>query len=268
MSVEKLSDASRIQREESPYAQILNTIIEHIKDNDAYRIYCYLYSKTTDWNVRKAYTSEMCGVAVSKAKKCWSYLNRCGLLEYIPITDDKGRFEKHDVRVLNGTRFKPDEPFLASKDEDQDHSESSGRKIHPVDKPVDWETTRLEIDPLLKKDSTKEGLEQKRESAPSRKSYCPGLEELIISDTARDIAQQKNLDIVKTALAFMAYAKSNGWLRTDWKAAFEKWLLDERSISAPQHITNQPNQIRCTAKEWGPGHPDWERLNNVEAANG
>jgi len=111
VSVEKLSHASQTSLEENPFTQICNTVTEHIKDNDAYRLYCYLSAKSLEWTVIKEWTAKVCGVGQRKAKQCWSYLERAGLIQYMVARDEKGKIIKHDIRVLNGTQFNPDEPF-------------------------------------------------------------------------------------------------------------------------------------------------------------
>jgi len=182
MTIEKLNNDSKIHRENSPYAQILNSITINIKDNDAYRLYCYLYSKSSTWNVAKEWTSKQCNVGERKAKQCWSYLERCGLIEYIVVRDGKGKIIKHDVRVLNGTKFNPNESFVKEKI-------PIGAEIAPVDVSVDkygrnynknnenvhhthrcknppgGETTRVDIAPLLNKDLTNKDFERNKEKS-------------------------------------------------------------------------------------------------------
>jgi len=156
MAVEKLSDCSRSILERNPFSQISNEIIEHIKDNDAFRLYCFLYSKSRDWNVIKSYASQICDVRETKSKKCWSYLARCGLIEYRVVKDDKGKIIKHDLIILNGTRFDKDEPFI--------NLESNQEKLstlHRVKNPPTGQSTRMEKRPLLNKDNKKERLKEK-----------------------------------------------------------------------------------------------------------
>src|SRR5688572_4919958 len=105
MSIEKLSDSSQVHIEQNPYTQVLNIIAAEIKDNDAFRIYVFLLSKSRNWEVVKEWTSKKCGVGERKAKQCWSYLFRCGLIDYIKTRDDKGMIKAHDLMVLNGLKF-------------------------------------------------------------------------------------------------------------------------------------------------------------------
>lgn len=115
MSIEKLTDASKSFIEENPYSQILNAIILHIKDNDAFRIYCFLSSKSRNWKVIKEFTNKVCGVGKRKSDYIWSYLKRCGLIEYVTEVDEETRkFIRTDIKILNGSIFNAEEPFKAT----------------------------------------------------------------------------------------------------------------------------------------------------------
>jgi hypothetical protein len=102
------------------------------------------------------------------------------------VRDDKGKFIKHDIRVLNGTRFNPDEPFhkptgavsapldkLSTQDDNDSqieieklevihnvsHSKTRETDHLSTEKPVQWcknplggQPTRVDFAPLLNKD--------------------------------------------------------------------------------------------------------------------
>jgi hypothetical protein len=182
MSVEKLLDASKTEIEENPYAQICNSVTEYIKDNDAFRLYCYLASKSRNWVVIKDWTNNFCRIGKRKSKQCWSYLERCGLIEYIFIRNDKGKFIKQDIKILNGTKFNPEVPFLVStgaetapldnKNESYPQVENStdinqqvSPPIHRCNNPPGGETARAVLYPLLNKDNTNKDFDKK-------KSFC------------------------------------------------------------------------------------------------
>jgi hypothetical protein len=173
MSIEKLSDDSQSRREQSPFAQILNEVIEHIKDNDAFRIYSYLCSKDRNWKVIKEWTAQVCGVGEKKARQCWSYLARCGLIQYVETRDEKGKILKHDVHVLVGHYFNKDEPFLNKKEIVVSTEAKTApvevihRQTHRGKKRLSGETTRVDFAPLLNKDLTNKDLKQNKD-----KSFC------------------------------------------------------------------------------------------------
>ncbi len=158
MSIEKLSDSSKIYVERNPYVQILSNIVEYIKDNDAYRLYSYLASKSRDWQVAKKWTAQQCGVGQTKAKKCWSYLERCGLIEYVIHKNEKGKILKYDMRVLNGSRFNRYISFL-KKYQAKNCQKPIGIESEPMDEtqwsrnPPTGKPTPLDFSPQLNKDS-------------------------------------------------------------------------------------------------------------------
>jgi hypothetical protein len=169
MSTQKLTDASKIYIQEHPYTQIFNNVIDYIKDNDAFRLYCYLSSKSRDWKVAKEWTAKQCEVGERKSKQCWAYLERCGLLEYVHKRDENGKFIHHDIRILNGSEFNPDEPFLKPTGAETAPVEklSTETPHHRCKNPPSGETTRVVFAPQLKKDITKKDFETKK-----RKSFC------------------------------------------------------------------------------------------------
>jgi len=71
------------------------------------------------------------------------------------------------MRVLIGTKFLKDEPFL--KETTSTGAESAPVAIHRCKNPPSGETTRVDFAPLLNKDVTKEG----KELLPNKdKSFC------------------------------------------------------------------------------------------------
>lgn len=123
MSVEKLSEMINVTHEKMPFTQISNNVIENIKSPIAFLIYAYLLSKSSDWIVQKSFLKNKFSVGNSTLKHVFSYLHRCCLIEYVLIKDEYGKIVKHDIRVLIGMHFKPDEPYIAS---------STGLKSDPM----------------------------------------------------------------------------------------------------------------------------------------
>ena len=113
MSIEKLSDDSRTKLQATPFTQIANEVIEHIKDNDAFRIFAYLSSKSRDWKVIKSHIQTICRVGQRKMRDIFSYFLRAKLIKYDQIIGDDGKFIRTDIVVLNGLDFDKNMPFLA-----------------------------------------------------------------------------------------------------------------------------------------------------------
>lgn len=215
MSVEKLSDNSHSIREQAPFAQILNNVIENIKDNDAFRMYAYLCSKDRSWKVIKQWTAKICGVGEKKARACWSYLARCGLIKYVETRDEKGKIIKHDIHVLVGYEFDEDEPFLNNN---QEHI-STGAETAPVDKThrgknrLSGKPTRVDFASLLNKDIT-----NKEKKINKDKSSC-------VSRNLKSKAQSKSKSKAPPKIDY-----SNG-LKHDWAPMMNEKASIERNES-------------------------------------
>lgn len=92
----------------------------------------------------------------------------------------------------------------------------------------------------------------KREPAaalPSKKSVlkktkCPENIHEVLTSEAQEIARKKNLDINNAFLSFSNYSKSKRWTSYDWKAAFLKWIVDERKNSAQKPLEDNRPKMR------------------------
>lgn len=167
MSIEKLTDSSKTIVEENPYVQILNEVTEFIKNNDAFRIWAFLLSKSRDWEVIKIYASKICGVGERKSEYVWSYLQRCGLMEYIKITDEKtGQYVRTDIKILNGTKFNKDIPFLNPNPKSTPAKAAALGKSTPAGTAA-AETAAADMTPLLKKDIQNKDLNKNKDKSSS-----------------------------------------------------------------------------------------------------
>lgn len=151
MSIEKLPRITDVSYESIPFTQIANEVIFKIKDNDAFRIWSFSIAKSPDWEVIKEFTEKQCGVGERKGKQVWSYLQRCGLCMTVIHRNEQGQIIKHELRILNGSNFNENEPFIKQK--------TSGAETAPIanhhrcKNPPGGETTRVEMSPLLNKEN-------------------------------------------------------------------------------------------------------------------
>lgn len=223
MSVEKLTDASKTTLEKNPFAQISNKVIIHIKDNDAFRLYSYLASKTREWKVIKEWTAEECGIGKRKAKQCWAYLERCGLIEYLTLRNAKGKFINHDIKVLNGAKFKKNEPFL----HEPTGAVSAPLDIHRCNYPPGGESTRVDIAPLLKKD-IKQNNDNNKKQRERLKAFTLPHDFIPTKQTQEKILK---LDLSQEILnaehrKFYLHYEDSGIKKTNWEAEYCKWMLN------------------------------------------
>lgn len=241
MSVEKFIpsfDEGVIKHETKPYTQILNKVLQECKNPEALGVWCYLQSRPENWVVSPQHLQNHFGMGRDKVYKLLNYLIDSNLLERKrPIMPD-GTYGKTNYIIRNGDKFMcknlstnplPDLPDTVKPDT------------------VNQYTTN-------KRESIKERESKKKRerslNSVQKKSYCPGTSESLISDQAIKLALEKKLDIEKLVYSFQTYAKSHGWTRSDWKAAFIKWILDERpSCHANSKEYQKPNEIRSTVPE-------------------
>lgn len=160
MSIEKLSDLSATEVEQNPYTQVCNKVIMNIKSPDAFLVWAYLLSKTKNWKVIKKDIQRQYGFGDTKIKQIFSYLKRSNLIQYVQ-NNENGSFGQTDIKVLVGTNFDKNEPYLNKKELES----TAGLEIDPpVKKTANdrWVNNRTcgFATPLLNKESTKQRKDQ------------------------------------------------------------------------------------------------------------
>jgi len=249
MSVEKLSDAYQVIPENVPFAQISNFVIEHIKDNDAFRVWAFSFSKSRDWKVIKEFTQKICGVGKRKADYVWSYLNRCGLVEYEKISDkETGKYIETRIRILNGTKFNPHEPFIKEKTTPAKNADMVTNSSKSVDKSTPALSASADMYPLLKKDITNK--EKEREG--SRKKRAP-LSIFKPDKESTALAKDLKLDLTAELKSFENRHKGK---KTQYE--FQRWLKSAFDYNQKSKASGSKIEVKSTVPEYGPGHPVWE----------
>lgn len=255
MSIEKLTKDSQIIIECSGFTQIANHIILHIKDNDAFRAYCFLLSKPGNWEIVKEWTIKACGISERKGRRIWSYFNRCGLLEYHQRKDKSGKITHWDVRILNGSRFNLDVPFLAKDCTDPvDNPISMGlpEANHKADFAPCGRCTSLENAPQVNKDLNKQrnninnierarGTKRLRTRQDIDDGFTPNEKHYLL-------AAQLSIDANKEKERFIDYYKATGKKMIDWNAAFNNWLRKcvdfVKQKANEHHITSMIKDVK------------------------
>ncbi len=95
------------------------------------------------------------------------------------------------------------------------------------------------------------------------------------SDTHKDIAQKLNIDVDRALEDFKDHALANDRICNDWNAAFRNWIRkandfkpqEQKIIHQDKNAKVYSNELRSTVQEYGPGHPHWEMINNIEKGN-
>lgn len=109
MAVEKFNTKSKVTHEKIPFTQVSNIVINGITDLEAGFVYIYLLSKSGDWEIIKSHIKNRFKIGDAKIKKIFSYLAKRNLIRNILIkTEDGSRISHHDIEVLNGSAFIPE----------------------------------------------------------------------------------------------------------------------------------------------------------------
>lgn len=236
MSVEKLSDSSRVNHEKPPFVQIPNKVVEHIKDNDSFRVWAYLLSKSGDWKVIKTHLKNKFNFGNKKMKSIFSYLARANLIEYVQTKSKDGTFSKMDIHVLSGLNFDIKQEFKSTLPVGQ----KTGRAVNGT----------YRSGPLLNKETTKERERtKKRESIRKRKKrrlplsddFVPELKlEAVMQEKAKEcgITTKEILD------KFKSYHKAKGTTASDWQSELALFLIRERP-KAKSILANNVKEIRA-----------------------
>jgi hypothetical protein len=240
MSVESYDP--RVTQEADPFFMISRKVVQEIDDPVAGFIWVYLRSMSSTWKVIKAHIQSHFGLSDDKIKKVFAWLNAHNLIQYRQQRLPSGEMGDHEIHVLNGRDyFKPENVQKSTKKSIKSKVVAGGGFTAP---PVNRTTGKsgTNINKQSNTDLTKqrERIPAQRDAAPSR-TYCPKSKAELVSDEAHEQARKKNLDMDHLADGFMAYAKSRGWKRTDWQAAFLKWVIDEK-ITTPTNVIKFGNR--------------------------
>lgn len=126
MSVEKT-----ISYEEIPYFQVYTHVVQNINHLEAGFVWVYLLSKPSNWQVIKEHLKNKFSIGDDKMKEILAYLNKHRLIEYITHRCPKGRIEKQEIKILNGSKFLNDEEVKELSTGDAKTDRSTGVKNQP-----------------------------------------------------------------------------------------------------------------------------------------
>ncbi len=150
MSYDHLNDESKTIKEGTGFTQINNHVINHIKNGDAFLVWCYLYSKTSNWKTIKSNIKNVYGFGDLKLKQIFSYLHRANLIKYVQTRGASGTFAPVQIRILNGAKFDKTQAYI----EDAPVVQKPARAVHRTNG----------NDELRNKENTKERKEHNTES--------------------------------------------------------------------------------------------------------
>lgn len=240
MSIEKYNP--KMEYEIIPFAQININVIQNITDMDAGFVWVYLQTKPKDWKIIKEHIKNHFKIGNAKIKKIFSYLAKHNLIEYIQENDEQGKFGQHDIRVLNGSKFKTYPQIDAGGSENR---------------PAVNRSTGFGL--LHIKENTKEI--KSREQAREKRVPLP--DDFILDERAIKRCKAKGINENEFLEKFKLKNKSSGKLSADWQALAMSWIITEN----PANPASAKSEMKSTIKEYGPGHPTWEAMNKWNKQN-
>lgn len=92
--VEKLQP--RLYKESLAFTQLLNETLNAINDAEVLGIYCYLASKPEEWEINKTQLRNHFKIGINKMDNIFTELRALGLLEMIPVKNNKGEISHWD----------------------------------------------------------------------------------------------------------------------------------------------------------------------------
>ncbi len=103
-------DIEAFKKEQKPYAQILNEVIQKcpIKHANEFLLWCFLESLPPTWKPNKHHLIDHFQISERTYERYMGWLNTVGLIEYRQERKKDGSFGKWELIVLNGTAFNPE----------------------------------------------------------------------------------------------------------------------------------------------------------------
>jgi hypothetical protein len=98
-------DAHEFEKEQLPFTQICNHVINNIQNVTAGFIWIYLQSKPATWVPCKHEIMKRFDISESTYKRHMAYLSHVRLVEYRQARGKDGKLGKNRLVILNGTKF-------------------------------------------------------------------------------------------------------------------------------------------------------------------
>jgi len=208
------------------FTTIVNETIDLIPDAGALGIYCYLASKSENWNICNVHLQNRFKKGRDYIKKKISILKEIGLIKTVAIKNEKGVILHWETSLIN---------HLSTHNTENPYCGEKLSTVHNTENPASGKPRRLEKPPLLNKRSSpiKERSKIKeRERKPVAIKRLP-LSDSWMPDQERQelvtLSANKNQCTIDYLInKFRMVSKSTGQTSVDWQAAFALFLSRER----------------------------------------
>lgn len=244
MSVEKFNPS--ISGESIPYVQANTHVIQNIDNLEALAVWIYLLTLPKDWLVMKSHIKKHFGIGDDKIKRIFAYLKRCGLIEYVRERDEKGKLRKSEIKVLNGTRFiNPKKPTGVKTTPLENHTCGKHPTTKNIKKQIKQKEKIIHIPTWL---SAEVWDEFKQYRIERKKPMTPLAEKKLIKELTK--LKEKGNDPVEVL---------NRSILNNWTSVYEL----NKNVFPFKPNKEKSNELRSTVQFYGPGHPDYDRINKI-----
>lgn len=124
-NVEKLSDVE-FDIERPPYTQVLNDVVQNMRQPDALAIWTFLQSKSSNWKVIGTFLQDHFGIGRQRYAAAMQYLSDQGLITYVKRRSEDGKMM--GTRVI--VHYKPKINAPSIQVSDMSVSPSVGKTHH------------------------------------------------------------------------------------------------------------------------------------------
>lgn len=259
MSVEKL-DFSYVRQAQKSFTTHLNQVMQNIPDAFILGVYCYLSSLPHDWIVNRNHLMKHFDVGRDKIKNAMAWLNANFLIEYEQDRNLDNTFSKSLIVVKDGCDFI--EKIINNQQHDSDGLKTSpaavagGLKFRSTEKPLDGKTAPTYIN-IKDTNTNKERERLSQNFEPNEEN------QKLLQETGQKSDKTPSELLVK----FKSLMRTKEIPIKQWQDRLSLFLINEKpanhaSDSFKNNFIARPvasNELRSTVKEWGPGHPDFDR---------
>jgi len=245
MAIQKFNNSTTISKEQIPFTQVNNNVIQNMKEMEAFCVWVYLLSMPPDWRIIKEQIKKHFGIGDAKIKKIFSCLNAHNLIRYEAIRNETGNdFSHWNIVVLNGN------DFIKNTDKSNTNNRNrTGSKSHRVrNAPGAIQGTTNKIKNNKDNKNKKERGEKKQKPLSLSQSSLEELKSKIDPGILQELSTNKiKLDFVYSK--FKSHMKSKS-IKQFNISELELWIKRELDYSKNKQksCAKEKNEIKSTVK--------------------
>ncbi len=252
------------------FTAVSNNTIRMLKDNlPCLGLYLYLLSLPDDWQFYKTQLCKDCKIGIKKLEKFINYLGTFGLVQYGQLRNAQGRFEQfqmhiYDLETLKINNLNVSRTIAQPVGQNCRTAETVRRSREAIQEIINKEENNIKKEILCASDDARTlYFDQFWNIYPKKKDKKRAYEIWMKEKYTNEILDLIFNDLRKRVLTdaqwqdaqFIPYAKN--YLKN------QLWT-DIQDNNKNKIVNRFQNENKCAVKEWGPGHPTWESLNDVK----